>query len=852
MSQELLYTSAPHGLKPGSRGFCTVLSTQGMPAPLAAGLEALSGYRPVFPPSDSRAHLNPAVLSHVTLTVAGRAWHVLSRIADYGLDYSQRTNKLAHHVVVDPGEKVECGPAQLLGMPGFMRGDWDNEPRLVAPKPIKKMTSAPPGICRAWKEITGDAGWAGVLAESYLREPERPVFLLYEPGQDVLPLIAEALSLLPPERRWEVTFSTYFTGLPQGVGCAWRCMLKDSPEAHQSRRFVKALRIDLTSDQTEAATGGALVELARKGQPPAPLRPSRAPGRGDRETQAVTSTADPSHGPDETANDLNINQEITTAPAPPALTRNAYRRKEHNPFELLERDPGRRTLTDVHTEQRRRSRRRWLVTGVVAFSLMLLGAVGFMGFKFWQSMGKAEKGHAMAGAGAEVPVPNSKPISPIKQQLVANTNSATTAAGAELKMQSVAKPVNGATGNAPALGHVAQPAVPGPQKVADSTSSKAAVTTANPVVSERLSIEDEIQLTELLRNRVGGGPSIELKNIFSARATEINIQLLIPETGQLRSQKRQAAFIAYDIHMPVRAGDEFTVPILAFQTDLDAIKPSLKVFPQVDPLQKQSELGWCVAEVNFKQDQKDGKLRLGFIQEPPFKYGSTELRADGQIQFSIPDSFKTSLEIELIVETVEIKVGARRFAFVQSGNGMRSSAFDEFLDEMTVKPNTSPKPIHQWRLIKEAPTKSTASSKSRAARICLELTDWRDYIDAFSRAVQSDASKSADLIEKHINSGNVSATIESRRKFVLKLRDIINLTVTEVDSRINSFEQWAPNELNTETAEASLVTFKDMLTQLRELQSATVIGARIYYKLYKYGDPKPISRRYLIDFKVPQ
>ena len=78
MSQELLYTSAPQGLKPGSRGFCTVLSTQGMSAPLAAAVESLSGYRPIYPASDERASRNPVVFSHLKMQAAGRTWHVLS------------------------------------------------------------------------------------------------------------------------------------------------------------------------------------------------------------------------------------------------------------------------------------------------------------------------------------------------------------------------------------------------------------------------------------------------------------------------------------------------------------------------------------------------------------------------------------------------------------------------------------------------------------------------------------------------------------------------------------------------------------------------------------------------------
>ncbi len=264
MSQELLYTSAPHGLKPGSRGFCTVLSTQGMAAPLASALEGLSGYRPAFPPGDEQTDLNPINWSHVTLPVAGRTWHILSRIAEYGLDYSQRTNKLAHHVVLDSAELITAGPAALLANSGFMRDEWNEEPHLAPPKPVHKIPPLPRGVCQAWKELTGDAGWAGVLAESFMRDPERPVILLYAPGQDMLPLIAEALSLIPADRRWEVTFSTYFTGLPQSVNCNWRCMLSGSPEAHQSLRFVRALRLDLTNpDGLGIPAGNELVADAR-------------------------------------------------------------------------------------------------------------------------------------------------------------------------------------------------------------------------------------------------------------------------------------------------------------------------------------------------------------------------------------------------------------------------------------------------------------------------------------------------------------------------------------------------------------------------------------------------------------
>src|SRR5688572_1689102 len=101
MAQEIIYTSAPQGLRPGTYGFCTVAATAGMPSSLLERLEALSGYSHLYPPDDPRAALNPVVHSHLILKLNGRRVHVVSRIADAGLDYSQRSNKLAHHAVLE-------------------------------------------------------------------------------------------------------------------------------------------------------------------------------------------------------------------------------------------------------------------------------------------------------------------------------------------------------------------------------------------------------------------------------------------------------------------------------------------------------------------------------------------------------------------------------------------------------------------------------------------------------------------------------------------------------------------------------------------------------------------------------
>ncbi len=282
MSQELHYTSVARGLKPGSRGFGTVAATASLPDSLADRLEGLSAYQAVFPPGDPSAGLNPVDFVHVRLSAGGQDVHVLSRIGPAGLDYSGRPNKYAHHIVLGPWERPEGGPAWLLSQPGFLQSAWEGEPRILAEGRPVPAGDRPAGIAQSWLSLTGDAGWAGVLAESFLADPRRPVFLVFRPGIELLPLFVEAIALLPSSRRWDVEFSTYLTNLPPGVSCTWRGVLEGSAQAKNARRLPNALIVDLCRP-IAAAQGGALVHLARTGERlhqdvPAAATPSQAVG----------------------------------------------------------------------------------------------------------------------------------------------------------------------------------------------------------------------------------------------------------------------------------------------------------------------------------------------------------------------------------------------------------------------------------------------------------------------------------------------------------------------------------------------------------------------------------------------
>ncbi len=265
MSHELLYTSVPNGLKPGAKGFCAVAMTEGMTSTMAERLESLSGYRPAFPAGGAQANLNPVNFAHWQLTVGGNPVDVLSRVGFAGLDYSRRSNKFAHHIVVGPHEQVPGGPAWVMRQPGVMESQWSGEPRIIPVGRAIPRGLAPPGPCAAWRTLTGDAGWAGVLAGAFVANDEKPAYLLFAPGMDLLPLIDEAIGLLPAALRWQVTFSTYFTDLPAGLKCVWRCCLASNDRPSDARRLVNAgLVIDLTRSPG-TAPDGPLVHAARIG-----------------------------------------------------------------------------------------------------------------------------------------------------------------------------------------------------------------------------------------------------------------------------------------------------------------------------------------------------------------------------------------------------------------------------------------------------------------------------------------------------------------------------------------------------------------------------------------------------------
>ncbi len=262
MMQEIVFTSARRGLRSGSTGFCTVRSTRGMPGNLAQLLERLTGYAHVFDAYGSEAAWNPVSYAHYIARLGGQRFHILSRISNAPLDHTNRSNKLAHLLTTDStalAVELSEGPAsESLQIPWITTWSSDSEPSVLSDDQQLTLPMAAQvrtGICEAWKEATGDAGWAAVLA-SYAADSQSPLQIILPRNVGTrsehwtLRLVNEALSLLPPESRWDVSYSTFFTGnLPVSISCQWQFVLDGTDLAKKARLDPRSRTIDLPAIQ---------------------------------------------------------------------------------------------------------------------------------------------------------------------------------------------------------------------------------------------------------------------------------------------------------------------------------------------------------------------------------------------------------------------------------------------------------------------------------------------------------------------------------------------------------------------------------------------------------------------------
>jgi len=284
MIQEQISTSSPRCLD-GNAGFGIVAQTSGMASNVARDVAALSGYSHLGPAGDPK---NPVAFLHAIRRSGGMDRHIISRVADCGNDYSGRTNRIGHHLIVEQSDvpMLSAGPAAIASQHGLFHTAWNEKSRELPTGKSLPNPSVAAGVCRIWQQFQGDAGWGGIVAERIERGD--PISIIFEPGTDVLPLLAEAFALLPTPVRWKATFSTFFMKSqepPTAAKIQIKCIAAGSDEMAFARLTPNTLVIDLRQRPGEPPSG-KYVEAARTGILPRAAAP-KAPDRSVREPVPV-------------------------------------------------------------------------------------------------------------------------------------------------------------------------------------------------------------------------------------------------------------------------------------------------------------------------------------------------------------------------------------------------------------------------------------------------------------------------------------------------------------------------------------------------------------------------------------
>lgn len=199
---QLVYTSAPRLLEAGKTGFGTVARSRELPASLVAYLERLSSF-------DRSAGVSEYQF-YSEYRMGGTRYRIFSRVADCGVDYTRRTNHIAHHLVTAEGDEEETRmaastPAGVLqALDGAFLRTWTGNPTWLQPQELPAVL--PLHGNGSWQQACGQPAYARWLANL----PKSGCYLTtaktYSAAQ-WLELLHEGF-LTCPDHGWGMAFTT--------------------------------------------------------------------------------------------------------------------------------------------------------------------------------------------------------------------------------------------------------------------------------------------------------------------------------------------------------------------------------------------------------------------------------------------------------------------------------------------------------------------------------------------------------------------------------------------------------------------------------------------------------------------
>ena len=207
MAYQLVYTSAAKLLDAGRSGFGTVARSKPISSLVVSAIERASQFANLRGLDRSRA-----IHVHRRITAGSSRFHVLSRIVDAGVDYTGRTNHIAHHLVVTQEEANKAAsrgvtPADVLRQfPWLDR--WEGSARYFdstedIPLDVFR-ADGKNGRAQYWATVTGNPSHARLL--SWDASPRTGV-LIVPVGANPLSLMAEALAECGAQS-WSRSFTT--------------------------------------------------------------------------------------------------------------------------------------------------------------------------------------------------------------------------------------------------------------------------------------------------------------------------------------------------------------------------------------------------------------------------------------------------------------------------------------------------------------------------------------------------------------------------------------------------------------------------------------------------------------------
>ena len=239
---QLIYTSAPRLLEAGKTGFGTVARSRELPQPLVAYLERISSY--------DRAENIGSFLYYSVYTMGGLGYHVFSRIADCGVDYTKRTNHIAHHWVMpddemgQPHHRGNTPAGVLLALQQCWLPSWQKLPQWFTGDIQVELPY--PEMGRTWEKLTGQQDNQRWLNESDIQQGINLLLPAACDETDTLKLLHEAF-LSRADHGWGMGFTTAATSTINRKNYPLFCITQTQQEhGHSYLSGYQSIRVDRT------------------------------------------------------------------------------------------------------------------------------------------------------------------------------------------------------------------------------------------------------------------------------------------------------------------------------------------------------------------------------------------------------------------------------------------------------------------------------------------------------------------------------------------------------------------------------------------------------------------------------